>query len=72
MLIDACLGLSIDGPSQTVRLTRPLLPEFLDDMTIANLQVGSAEVDIQLHRDQESVQVAMTRNTAPVELVLQQ
>jgi glycogen debranching enzyme len=72
MLLDACLGLSIDGPAQTIRLMRPELPDFLGELTITGLQVGSAEVDVRLHRDAEQVHVALTRSTGTVDLLLQQ
>jgi glycogen debranching enzyme len=72
MLLDACLGLSIDGPSQTIRLMQPALPGFIDQLTIEGLSVGNAEVDIQLQRKDGSVQVALARSTGTVDLLLQQ
>jgi glycogen debranching enzyme len=50
MLIQACLGLSIDAAQRKVRVVRPTLPEGLDRLTVDRLVVGDGSVDIQFQR----------------------
>ena len=71
MILDACLGLSIDALARRIRFAQPTLPPFLDHVTMTGLAVGNSTVDIQLHRDGDSVQVALTRTTGRVDLLLE-
>ena len=50
MTLGACLGLQPDAPTQTLRLCRPVLPEWLERVVVEGLQVGSATVDLAFHR----------------------
>ena len=50
MLVQACLGLSIDGTASQVRFASPTLPQFLDKIRIRNLKVGSASLDLVVDR----------------------
>jgi glycogen debranching enzyme len=71
MLLDACLGLTIDAPARRIRFSHPALPRFLDEVTISDLIVGNASVDIQLRRDHHSVQVALKRTSGRVDLLIE-
>ena len=71
MLLDACLGLRVDAATRTIRFAQPALPPFLDDLTITGLEVGDARADVRLQRDHARVQVALTRATGPVGLVIE-
>ena len=50
MLLQASLGLQIDGGRKEVRIQRPLLPEDIDALRIRALPVGDARIDIEFHR----------------------
>jgi glycogen debranching enzyme len=50
MLLQACLGLSIDGWGGTIHVERPRLPIGIDRLTIHRLTVGSAVVDLTFQR----------------------
>jgi glycogen debranching enzyme len=71
MLLDACLGLTIDAPARRIRFSNPALPSFLDEVKITALIVGNSTVDIQLRRDHDRVQVALTRTEGRVDLLLE-
>ncbi|WP_372424638.1 amylo-alpha-1,6-glucosidase [Salinarimonas chemoclinalis] len=49
-LIAACLGLRIDPRGQVVRLDRPILPAFLDEIVVRNLSVGPGRIDLAVRR----------------------
>jgi glycogen debranching enzyme/glycosyltransferase involved in cell wall biosynthesis len=48
LLIEACLGLRIDASRREVRFERPRLPESVSELSISNLTVGPATVDLRL------------------------
>jgi glycogen debranching enzyme len=50
MLMQACLGLEIDGLKGEIQVTRPRLPIGIDHLTIRRLSVGAAEVDLSFQR----------------------
>ena len=44
------LGLEVDGEGERVTFARPLLPSWLDRVTLRRLPVGRALVDVALER----------------------
>ena len=50
MLMQACLGLKIDGWKGEITVTRPRLPIGIDNLFIRHLEVGEAAVDIVFER----------------------
>jgi glycogen debranching enzyme len=49
-LIEAALGLEIDPLALEVRFHSPLLPSFVDEVTLRHLNVGTATADIRIRR----------------------
>jgi glycogen debranching enzyme len=49
-LLGACLGLSLDHERDEIQLHEPVLPEFVDEIVIRSLRLGSSRADIRLHR----------------------
>jgi Holliday junction resolvase-like predicted endonuclease len=45
-----------------------VLPPFLDEVRLYHLQVGSGEVDLVLHRYEETVGVEVARRSGAVEV----
>lgn len=68
LLLKALLGLDIDAAHQRVSFQRPVLPPFLDEVRLYHLQVGSGEVDLVLHRYEETVGVEVARRSGAVEV----
>jgi glycogen debranching enzyme len=50
MMLQACLGLSIDALKREVRLVRPTLPDGVDFLSLTGLNVAGASVDIDFQR----------------------
>ncbi|HWF00275.1 MAG TPA: glycogen debranching N-terminal domain-containing protein [Caulobacteraceae bacterium] len=50
MMLQACLGLSIDAAAREVRLVRPRLPSGVDRLTLEKAPVGDGWVDLHFHR----------------------
>jgi glycogen debranching enzyme len=72
LLLQAALGLQVDGVNGRVSLGRPALPRFLNDLTIENLRVGSSSVDLHLTRHGEEVSVKVLRRKGEMEIVILQ
>jgi hypothetical protein len=68
MLLQACLGLSIDAPASRVCFTYPVLPRSLSEVRIKQLRVGDASVDILLLRHDDDVGINILRRTGNVEI----
>jgi len=63
------LGLDIVASRRLVRFTRPRLPSFLEEVSIKNLRVGDATVDLHLERHTDDAGINVVRRTGEVELV---
>jgi glycogen debranching enzyme len=50
MLLQAILGIRIDGARKEVHIDRPLLPVGIESLSIANLPVADVSIDIEFHR----------------------
>jgi glycogen debranching enzyme len=61
MLLQACLGLSIDGRTNEVRFENPALPEWLPEVRISRLRVGAGTADLLLERHPHDVGVTVLR-----------
>jgi glycogen debranching enzyme len=70
MILQSVLGLRIDAGERRVTFEHPVLPASLQDVTIRNLRVGDAEVDLRLHRYPEDVGINVLRKEHDLEVVL--
>lgn len=68
LLLKAVLGLDVRGLEQRITFRSPTLPEFLDDLWITNLRVGSASVDLRLQRHPGDVGVTVLRKSGTVQV----
>ncbi|MCR5877936.1 hypothetical protein [Phenylobacterium sp. J367] len=50
MLLQACLGVTVDGAAHEVRIRDPHLPVGIDHLRIDNLAVGDARVSLKFDR----------------------
>jgi glycogen debranching enzyme len=68
-LLQSALGLEVDGPHATLRLTRSVLPPFLDEVTIRRLRVGAARLDLRFERHEHDVAISVLRRDGEAEVV---
>jgi glycogen debranching enzyme len=71
MVLQACLGLSIDARESRIELCHTALPPALQRVEIRNLKVGPASVDLAFERYAEMVGVNVLRRTGEVGIVAQ-
>jgi hypothetical protein len=62
--------MTVCGADRRVRFDRPALPEFIERLTVRNLQVGAASLDIQVHRYPEDVGINVLRRQGNVQVVV--
>jgi glycogen debranching enzyme len=71
LLLQACLGLHIDGPGKRLILLRPVLPEALGELHITHLDVGGSFLDIVVKGQRHEVTVTVMKNDGNVKVVLE-
>jgi len=69
MVLQACLGLEVRALESQVRLCYSALPEKIQRITIRNLSVGNAYLDLSFERYAETVSVNILRRSGDVEVV---
>jgi glycogen debranching enzyme len=69
MLLQGCLGLSIDAIHKRVTFTRARLPDFVPWVGISNLTVAGGSVDLMLEQHSLGVAVTLLKTTGDVEIV---
>jgi glycogen debranching enzyme len=69
LLLQACLGLSIDAAERRVSFSRAVLPDTIDWLRIMNLSVADASVDLLLTRHTYDVGVTVLRRDGDLEIV---
>jgi glycogen debranching enzyme len=70
MLLQACLGMTLDASEKRVQFEHPALPSFLEELRIQNLRVGNSSVDLTLHRYPDNVGINVDRRNGPVDIVV--
>jgi len=70
-LLEASLGLEFDVENSVIRLHKPQLPSFLDEVKISDLRVGDSRVDLKVQRDRKNendVSLEILRSHGPVQI----
>ncbi len=68
LLLQAVLGMTIDGAASRVSFVRPILPEWLDEIQLKNLRVGHGSVDFLIQRRGGYATVKVQRREGEVEV----
>jgi glycogen debranching enzyme len=50
MLLQAMLGIYAEAPARVLHVRDPVLPDFLDQLTVSNLAIGGTRVSLQFRR----------------------
>jgi glycogen debranching enzyme len=69
LLLQSVLGLEVLAAQRTVKLTRPRLPAFLNEVRITNLRVGPHSLDLLLERHESDVGIDVLHRNGPIEVV---
>ena len=69
-LLAACLGLELDHDRNRVRLKNPILPAFLDGVTLFDVKLGTSRLDLRFQRYDRDVTVSVARRDGDVQVVV--
>jgi glycogen debranching enzyme len=69
LLIQACLGLKIEGVYNRVVFEKPFLPEGIPQLSIRGLRVGEASVDLFFERQAHNVRVQVLEKKGEVDVL---
>ena len=69
LLLQACLGVYVDGITRQVSFVRSVLPPDIEWLRIDNLRVAGASVDLLLRRYAHDVGITVLRREGDVEVV---
>ena len=70
MLLQACLGLRIDGHKQEIHIERPRLPPGIDRLVIDRLAIGDDHVALVFERSGDRVAVSSSNESSDAPRVL--
>jgi len=70
MLLESCLGMSIDTPNKRIILEQPFLPPAISQLWIRRLEVGSASLDLYFERKDHAVRVEIMEKRGDVEVLV--
>ena len=66
--LQACIGLELDCATERVRLHRPMLPAFLDQVILRSLAIRNSRLDILLQRNGSDISVRVLRGDGDVQV----
>ena len=69
LILQSSLGLEARGSERRLLLTTPVLPEFLQTVTIRRLRIGDSLVDLSLTRNEQQVDLQILGKEGDLELV---
>jgi glycogen debranching enzyme len=71
LLLEACLGLSVSASERRLTFSKPILPRFLQQVTIRGLKVADGRADLLLTRhDEGDVGVNVLRREGALDVVI--
>jgi glycogen debranching enzyme len=69
-LLQSSLGIGCDPAAREISLERPMLPRFLDEVTLRGVQAGTGMLDLTLRRVGREVAANAVRRTEGARLIL--
>jgi glycogen debranching enzyme len=70
LLLQSSIGLSLDAVQNQIVFTHPVLPPFLENVRIHNLELRDASVDLVLFRSGNAVAVTVERRRGAVDVLV--
>lgn len=71
LMLAAALGFEPDALDHTLRIRRPHLPAWLRCVTVHDLPVGQAKVDLRYQREDQNTLVAVLKREGEVEVLIE-
>ena len=68
LLLQACLGLRIDGFHSRIHFDKPFLPPFLEEVRLLGLAVPGGRADLEVRRNGSAVTVGILGREGDVDV----
>jgi glycogen debranching enzyme len=68
-LLQSCLGLSFEAEANRIIFRRPVLPEFVNDITLTGLSLPAGKVNVQVRRAHRGFVVDVLDRSAAIEVM---
>lgn len=68
--LQACLGMELSQQANAIRFVDPIMPDFLDSVTITGLTLGSSRVKLKCQRHGEDVTLNLLERRGDAKLML--
>ena len=68
MLVQACLGLNIDGVAKRIQFANPTLPSKVDEIKVRRLRIGDAQIDFAVRRSGKRVQIEVFQKSGDLDV----
>jgi len=69
LVLQACLGISVEESNRRMIFERPFLPDGLPQIWIKNLRCGTSSLDLLLERQNNEVRIEATQNPDAIEII---
>jgi glycogen debranching enzyme len=69
-LLEAALGLEFDAARGEIRLRNPHLPAFLNEVTLRELTLGAASIDLCIRRHGNGVSMEVLRRRGQIQVAI--
>lgn len=70
LLLQACMGFSINAPEGRIFFSYPALPDFIREIEIKNLRVGEGSLDLSVYRNNKYASVNILRREEDIDIVV--
>lgn len=69
-MLGACLGINLHRHTNSVELRDPVMPPFLDYVTLRGLRLGNSLLDLRFHRHEHDVTMTVLKKEGDVKVML--
>jgi glycogen debranching enzyme len=69
-LLGACLGITLAQETNSVEFRDPILPDFLDHLTLHGLSLGKSLLDLRFHRHEHDVTLSVLKRDGDATVML--
>jgi hypothetical protein len=71
MLVQACLGLTIDTAAKQIRFVNPVLPTGVGELQVRRLCIGDAQVDFVARRTENRIQIEIQQKPDDLDIIFE-
>ena len=70
LLIQSMLNITADAQNSELRISNPVLPNWLDYLRIENIQIGNARIDTEFRRSAKGLVIDILDKRGHVDIII--